>query len=218
MRRIQIKVLTILLFLVIGITAYGQQKDDSIRVVQFSGLVVTDQGGDVVPLPYTNIGVKGTSRGTVSEINGFFSLVGRVGETIVFTHLGYQKVEFEIPDTISSNMYSFIQIMSQDSILLPEAVIYPWPSREFFEIEFLAIDVSDEMQERAKQNLAKNALSKLREAVPADGGESTNYYLKEQAAASYYEGQFRPQKIFDLAAWAKFIEAWKRGDFKKKKE
>ncbi len=216
MRRTLLKISAILALFLVSLSAHSQKKQDSIKVVQFSGLVVTDQGGDVVPLPYTNIGVKGTSRGTVSEINGFFSLVGKVGETVVFSHLGYQTVEFAIPDTMKSNMYSFIQIMSQDSILLPEAVIYPWPSREFFDIEFLAIDVSDEMQERAKQNLAKNALSKLRETVPADGGEASNYYLREQAASSYYEGQFRPQKIFDLVAWSKFIKAWKRGDFKRK--
>jgi hypothetical protein len=216
MKRILLNISVVLTIFLFGTSAYGQKKQDSIKVVQFSGLVVTDQGGDVVPLPYTNIGVKGTSRGTVSEINGFFSLVGKVGETIVFSHLGYQTVEYAIPDTIKSNMYSFIQIMSQDSILLPTAVIYPWPSREFFDIEFLAIDVSDEMQERAKENLASNALSKLRETVPVDGGEASNYYLKEQAASTYYQGQFRPQKIFDLVAWSKFIKAWKRGDFKRK--
>lgn len=216
MKKDLLKISIVLLAIVSCYGAFGQKKLDSVKVVQFSGLVVTDQGGEVVPLPYTNIGVKGTSRGTVSEINGFFSLVGKVGETVVFSHLGYQTVEYTIPDTIKSNMYSFIQIMSQDSILLPEAVIYPWPSREFFDIEFLAIDVSDEMQERAKENLAKNALSKLRETVPVDGGEASNYYLREQAASSYYEGQFKPQKIFDLVAWSKFIKAWKRGDFKRK--
>ena len=194
------------------------QKRDSITVVQFSGLIVTDQAGDVVPLPYTNISVKGTSRGTISELNGFFSLVGKVGETIVFSHLGYKTVEFEIPDTITNNLYSFIQIMSRDSILLPEAVIYPWPSREFFDIEFLAIDVSNEMEERAKENLAAQAMAQLRKTVPGDGFEAGNIYLRDQAASSYYSGQFRPQKIFDLAAWARFIEAWKRGDFKRKKK
>jgi hypothetical protein len=206
----------VLLYCATGLS--GQKRTDSIKVVQFSGLVVTDQEGEVVPLPYTNVSVRGTSRGTVSEMNGFFSLVGRVGEVIVFSHLGYETVEFEIPDTVKSNMYSFIQIMSQDSILLPEAVIYPWPSREFFDIEFLAIDVSNEMQERAKENLAASAMAQLRKSVPGDGFEAGNIYLRDQAASSYYNGQFRPQKIFDLAAWSKFIQAWKRGDFKRKKK
>jgi len=207
-----------LLMLILG-TTYAQRGVDSIKVVQFSGLVVTeDEEGDVVPLPYTNVAVKGTSRGTVSEINGFFSIAGRVGETIVFSHLGYQTVEYEIPDTIQNNFYSFIQIMTQDSILLPMAVIRPWPSKEFLDIEFLAMDVSNEMAERARENLAEEALAEMRESVPGDGFEAGNMYLREQAAANYYNGQLRPQKIFDLAAWAKFIEAWKRGDYKRKKK
>ena len=205
-----------LIFSALGLSA--QEQKDSIKVVQFSGLVVTEENGDIIPLSYTNIGVKGTSRGTVSEMNGFFTLVGRTGEVVIFSRIGYKTVEFEIPDTIQSNLYSLIQIMTQDSILLPEAVIYPWPSREFFDIEFLAIDVSNEMQERAKENLAQNALARLREAVPADGIESGNVYLRDQAAATYSQGQFKPQKIFDLAAWAKFVKAWKRGDFKRKKK
>ena len=167
---------------------------DSIKVIQFSGLVVTEQEEEIIPLAYTNISIMGTSRGTVSELNGFFSLVGKVGETVVFSRIGYKSVEFEIPDTMQTNMYSFIQIMSQDSILLPMAVIRPWPSKEYFDLEFLAMDVSNEMQERARENLAQNALARMRNSVPGDGFEAGNIYLQEQAAANYYNGQFRPRK------------------------
>lgn len=211
------KILFLIALMAFAFNGKAQRNLDSIKVVQFSGLVVTEAEGNIIPLPYTNISVKGTSRGTISELNGFFSLVGKVGETVVFSHLGYQTVEFEILDTIKSNLYSFIQIMSQDSILLPMAVIYPWPSKEFFDIEFLAIDVSNEMRERARQNLAARALAEMRETVPGDGFEAGNMYLQEQARSNYYNGQFQPQRIFDLAAWAKFIESWKRGDFKRKK-
>ena len=74
------------------------------------------------------------------------------------------------------------------------------------------------MQERARENLAQNALTRMRNSVPGDGFEAGNIYLQQQAAANYYNGQFRPQKVFDLAAWAKFVQAWKRGDFKRKKK
>ena len=59
---------------------------DTIKVIQFSGLVVTEQEEEIIPLAYTNISIMGTSRGTVSELNGFFSLVGKVGETVVFSN------------------------------------------------------------------------------------------------------------------------------------
>ena len=42
-------------------------------------------------------------------------------------------------------------------------------------------------------------------------------YLKSEAQKYYYAGQAPPQNIFNVFAWAQFIEAWKRGDFKRKK-
>jgi hypothetical protein len=180
--------------------------------------VVTEKENNIVVLPYTNVSVIGTSRGTISDQNGFFSLAGLMGEEVVFSHIGYETVYFTIPDTLTTNMYSIVQIMSQDSVLLPEAVIYPWPSREFFDIEFLAMDVTDELRKIAEKNLAENALAQMRNSVGADGRETTNIYQQQQAANLYSVGQFRPQNIFNAYAWKKFIEAWKRGDFKKKKE
>ena len=108
--------------------------------------------------------------------------------------------------------------MSQDSILLDEVVIFPWPDRDFFKQEFLAIDISDELREQAEENVAKEVLSEMRHTVPADGREAGNIYLAQKAAEFKYSGQYKPQRIFDVMAWKRFIEAWKRGDYKKKKD
>ena len=200
-------------------TLYAQKfRIDSNTVIQFSGIVVTEESNNIMPLPYTNVSIAGSSRGTISDENGFFSLAGLMGEEVVFSHIGYETVYFEIPDTLSSNMYSIVQMMTQDSVLLPEAVIYPWPSREYFDIEFLAMDVTDELRKMAEENLAENALAQMREYVSPDGRESTNIYLQQTARDYYSTGQYRPQNIFNAYAWKKFIEAWRRGDFKKKKK
>ena len=37
------------------------------------------------------------------------------------------------------------------------------------------------------------------------------------AGKTYYAGQIPPMNIFNPFAWAEFVKAWKRGDFKKKK-
>jgi hypothetical protein len=42
-----------------------------------------------------------------------------------------------------------MQPMSEDNILLPEAVIFPWPSKEHFKQEFLEIDITNELRENA---------------------------------------------------------------------
>jgi len=197
----------------------AQQNRDRDFAIQFSGVVVTEDEntGDVIPLPYTNISIKGTSRGTISALDGFFSLVALRGDTIVFSYLGYRTVEYVLPDSLDRHYYSYYQIMSKNDILLPEAVIYPWPSREHFKQEFLAMDVNEELQKKARENLAEEVLRKMISEVPGDANEAIDLHLRQQAQAATWTGQFRPMKIFDLVSWQKFIQAWKNGDFKKKK-
>lgn len=202
----------------LSIVNYGQAiVQDS--VIQFSGLVVTDApSGEAVPLAYTNIGVLGTSRGTSSDADGYFSVVAKKGETVRFSRIGFKDVDYIIPDTLTKTLYYYIQIMSEDENILPEAVIFPWPDREYFKYEFLAIDISDQLREKAERNLAEEVLEELRYSVPADGREATNLVLRENARSFQYVGQVRPQQIFDPLAWKRFIDAWRRGDFKKKKK
>jgi hypothetical protein len=198
--------------------AAAQRKDDKQpHVIQFSGKVVgPDENGEIMALPYTTVAVKGTSRGALADHEGFFSFVALKGETIVFSRLGYDDSEFVVPDTLSSNHYTWIQVMSTDEVWLDKVVIYPWPSKEHFKQEFLAIDISNELREYAALNMAQDVLADLRYTVPVDGKEATSVYIRQQAEEFKYTGQYKPQRIFDVFAWKRFIEAWKRGDFKKK--
>ena len=201
-----------------SIGLFAQVDTEKPRLIQFSGLVVTESedGEEIIPLPYTNVAIMGSARGTYSELDGFFSIVTEIGDTISFSRIGYETVEFVIQDTMSSNFYSWYQLMSKDNVLLPEAVIYPWPSREHYKIEFLALDVSSEMRDRAKANLAEEILEQMTFTVPADGNESFDLTSARQIYEYQYSGQYKPQNIFNPIAWAKFIKAWKDGDFKKK--
>lgn len=192
-------------------------QQDEPRVIQFSGVVVTvDEFGEMVPLPYTTIAIQGTARGTYAEIDGFFSIVAEVGDTIVFSRIGYETTKQAVPDSLETNFYSWYQVMSKDNVLLPEAVIYPWPSKEHYKIEFLAMDVSNELRQRAKENLAREVLERMQSSVPADGGEAYSLSTKQQIEEFKYSGQYKPQNIFNIASWAQFVKAWKRGDFKRK--
>lgn len=175
-----------------------------------------DEQGNPAPLPYTNVAVMGTSRGAAADIDGFFSFVALAGETIVFSRIGYKTVEIKLPDTLTSTKYKWIQIMTEDNILLPEAIIMPWPSKEYFKQEFLAIDISDELRENAQANLAEEKMKEIRYSVPVDGRETTSLVIKQQATDYVYTGQTKPQQIFNPISWKKFIDAWRRGDFKKK--
>jgi hypothetical protein len=208
-------VITTLLMLGV-LTAWSQTFRDT-NLVQFSGMVLDGSTSELFPIPYTNIVVKGKGRGVYSDFNGFFSIVVEKGDVIEFTSVGYKDAVFVIPKNLKDNRYSLVQLMTQDTINLPETVVFPWPSKDHFKLEFLAMDVSSEMEERALRNVANETMERMRNIVPSDGREHSNYYLRQQARNYYYIGQQPPMNIFNPIAWAQFFDAWKRGDFKRKK-
>lgn len=187
-------------------------------LVQFSGMVLDGTSDELYPVPYTNILVKEKGRGTYSDLRGFFSIVVEKGDVIIFSAIGYRTVEYRIPDDLEDNRYSIVQLMTQDAVNLPETVVFPWPSREHFKLEFLAMDVTPELQQRARENVAEDVLRRMRKEVVTDGGENANFYLRQQSREFYHIGQAPPMNIFNPIAWKSFFDAWKQGDFKKKKE
>ena len=186
------------------------------NLVQFTGMVLDGSTEQLFPVPYTNILVREKGRGTYSDLKGFFSIVVEKGDVIVFSAIGYKTVEYRVPDTLNEDHYSMVQLMTQDEVNLPEVVIFPWPNRDHFKLEFLAMDVTPELQRRATENLAQETLDRASVGVKTDGRENANYYLRQQSREYYYIGQQPPMNIFNPVAWGKFFKAWKNGDFKKK--
>jgi hypothetical protein len=201
--------------LVFGFALAAQTDQPPNRLVQFSGLTLDGSNQQLEPVPYVNILVKSKNRGTYSDFEGFFSIVLEMGDTVIFSAIGYETINYVVPTDLEDDRYSIVQLMTQNAIDLPETVVFPWPSREHFKLEFLAMDVTSDVQERVSRNLAAESLEQLREAVPRDGMENANYYLRRQARQTYYIGQQPPMNIFSPVAWGKFFKAWKNGDFKR---
>lgn len=208
---------TLLLFCFL-ITSVKAQVDPNKNLIQFSGMVLDGSDSQLYPVPFTNIYIKNKGRGTYSDFKGFFSIVVEKGDSVGFSALGYKNVEIVIPDTLRDSRYSLIQLMSQDTFTLPTTIVFPWPSKDHFKLEFLAMDVSKEMQQRAIENLAQETLERGRELVTLDGNENADFYLRQQSKQYYYIGQTPPMNIFNPISWKKFFDAWQNGDFKKKKE
>jgi hypothetical protein len=208
-----------LLILLFPLSLLSQQEEDRKKyyenLVQFTGIVVT--GDSLRPVPYTNILDKTRHRGTISDYYGYFSFVALRGDTIEFSSVGFKKSYFYIPDTISAPRYTVFQVMTEDTVYLSETVIYPWPSKEMFKEAFLALDVPDDDMEIARRNLESRKIMMLAEAMPMDGAMNYRNYIDQTISKYYSYGQLVPYYgIFDVVAWAKFIEAWRAGKFKKK--
>ncbi|MBN1198060.1 MAG: carboxypeptidase-like regulatory domain-containing protein [Bacteroidales bacterium] len=184
------------------------------KLVQFTGITIT--ADSLTAVPFAKIIVKTTRAGTTTDAMGYFSFVAHIGDTILFNALGYKPTSFIIPDTIRHKRYSLIQLMTADTLTLPVAIIFPWPTYEEFKEAFLNLDIPDDDLERARKNLSASKIMMMADQLPMDGRMNYNNYIQNQTSKLYYFGQQQPFSIFNPFAWAQFIKAWKEGKFKRK--
>jgi len=190
---------------------FVQLKDS---VVQLYGVVMT--ADSLKGIPSVSVIVKGQNRGTMSNEQGVFSIVVLKGDKVEFTSIGYKPKLVEIPKNLEGNQQSIIQLMVTDTVYLPATIIKPRPTREQFERDFLNTDIPDDNLEIARKNNDEATRRALMRGLPRDGRESANFALAQGAKKYYYQGQTPPIGLLNPLAWADFIQAWKRGDFKNK--
>lgn len=185
-------------------------------LIQFSGVVV--EGDSLRPVPYASIMIKDSYRGTVSDYFGYFSFVAEKADTIEFSAIGYRDAVFVIPDTLTTNKYSLIQVLKTDTIYLKTAEVYPWPSKEQFKHAFLALNIPDDDLARAQKNMDRDDMKEAMVGMATDASLSYKYTMQQYQSKLYYAGQLPPNNLLNPIAWSKFIKAWKNGDFKNKKK
>jgi CarboxypepD_reg-like domain len=210
------KKILLLSFIALGFAMGAKAQFEAMKdsVVQLYGVVMT--ADSLRGIPSVTVKLRNQNRGTYTNDQGVFSIVVMKGDVIDFTSIGYKAKAVTVPVDLKGNSFSVIQLMVTDTVYLPATIIKARPSREQFERDFVNTPVPDDKIEVARQNTLTAQSRILQQNLPRDGGESVNRSLRQAAQATYYTGQFRPQPIFSPAAWAEFINAWKRGDFKKK--
>ena len=75
---------------------------------------ITDSG-DNSPLPGASIVVKGTTKGTLTDLNGQFNLDAKIGETLVVSFVGYEPMEVSAQNDL-------VLSLKQQSTVLQEVV------------------------------------------------------------------------------------------------
>lgn len=212
--------LVLLLMILIDAAAFAQEKKTKgpekkgLSLIQFSGVVV--EGNDLRPVPYTSIIVKNTHRGTISDFYGYFSFVAKVNDTIEFSAIGFSSAQYIIPDTLTSNTYSLIQVLLKDTVYLRLTEVFPWPSKEQFKQAFLNLDLPEDDLARASKNMDRSDMKDQMVGMAMDASLNYKYSSQQYQSKLYYAGQYPPNNLLNPIAWAKFIKAWKNGDFKKK--
>lgn len=203
----------ILLFLASSGEAFSQFKQD-VRVVQISGFAIT--ADSLIAVPYTHITLAGRGRVASAGPDGAFSFPAALGDTLYFTCVGYRPVMYVIPKNIEGDKFLLMQLMTKSEMYLPTTVIYPWGDRANFDDWFRKLRLPEDQIDIAKRNIERQRLAALGQKLEHDAREMGEQTLSNQSATSYYYGQVAPQNILNPLAWADFIQAWKRGDFKNK--
>ena len=194
-------------------SGYAQSANQG-GVIQFSGVILDSDS--LQPVPFTTIVVLNSRKGTTADANGIFSFAAQEGDSIRFSSVGFKDAFFVIPDTLHTNKYSLIQLLSTDTLLLRTHMVYPWPTKEQFKQEFLNTRVPTDDLDRANANLAQAEMRERMQDMPGSGSENFKYENANRAQQVYYNGQYPSWSILNPIAWSQFIKAWNNGDFKKK--
>jgi hypothetical protein len=169
-------------------------------------------------IPDVIISVKNQNKGTYSSEQGVFALVCFKGDTLQFRQLGYSPKDYVIPNSIVGNSISLVQLMSQDTFFLNETIIHALPSKENFNYAFQHLNIDDDRYEIARKNTNLAMMRMLAMTSLPNGREGQQYAQNYAAYRAAYAGQQQPMNILSPIKWGQFIEAWKRGDFRKKKK
>lgn len=205
------------IFFFISLVAVSAQTATSLfeNVIQINGVTMT--ADSLRGVPGVIVEVKNKNRGVETNGQGVFSIVVYKGDTLLFSSLGFRSKEYVVPQNVKGNYLSLIQLMVQDTFYLPETIVRPYLSKEEFEYAFKYEKIPDDRYEIARKNTDAQTMRILAYILPKDGGENQAAYQNIQANNAVYYGIQRPMNVFNPLAWAAFYEAWKRGDYRRKK-
>ncbi|MDQ6610562.1 MAG: carboxypeptidase-like regulatory domain-containing protein, partial [Bacteroidota bacterium] len=186
------RVLPLLFFVSFFLSKQSHAQFETVKdsVVQLYGIVMT--ADSLVGIPAVSVSIKGTSRGTVTNNQGVFSIVALKGDVIDFTHVSFKPKTITIPRNIEGNQYNIVQLMVEDTFYLPATIIKPKPSAEQFARDFANTKVPDDNIEVARQNNDAAKRRVLMQSTPSDGGGATALQFRNIANKATYQGQLPP--------------------------
>jgi len=108
------KVLYVLMVLVSFTTLYTNAQD--IAKIKVSGIVSDYESSELIP--GVNILIKGTQTGSVTDINGKYSLDVPKGSTLVFSYIGYENSEVTVGTQQKIDIRLRISVQALDGVVV----------------------------------------------------------------------------------------------------
>lgn len=121
--------------------------------IKVSGYVTSKEDG--YGLPGVTIQVKGTSNGTITEIDGDYVITAKANDTLVYSYVGYQTQNIPVDGRSKIDV-----VMSTDAVMLDNVVVTALGiKRQKRELGYATEDISGEDLTRSGSDNVINSLS-----------------------------------------------------------
>lgn len=85
--------------------------------IEISG-TVTSQGETSGPLPFINVGIKGTNNGTTTDLDGNYTITAATDATLIFSYIGYTTQEVPVQGRSTINVLLTEEVSSLDEVVI----------------------------------------------------------------------------------------------------
>lgn len=195
----------LLLSVAIGYVLFNPAVAQEQEVVQFTGIILADDGN--TELPGVHVYVPEYGRGTTTNAYGYFSMPALVGDHVVLSSVGFVKQEFIVPKGNNGRVNVMFK-MQTDTLYLENIDITPYLSEKMFKQAILAMNLPGERENRTiGTKLSGNTLNELVRNTPYDAGLNASYYFNQQLY--YMQDSYGPRSnpFLNPFNWAKFINS-----------
>ena len=206
-------ILPILLIFIANLS-FSQTKINNDRSVRVNGVLVTVDSLELVS--FARIMDKTTEHGTTSDFYGYFSLLAKPGDTLLFDAFGFKSGSYILSDTLTGDSYSLIHFMLPDVQEYPEVDIYPWPTKEEFDRMFLELNPFDGNLRALRNQLSSEEMTRAARNYPLRRDLSYNWERQQRQSIIYPNAMTPPNNLLNPLAWAKFVDEWKKGYLQRK--
>ena len=173
------------------------------KVLQLSGIVLGEDS--ISGLPGVHIYVPRRMDGTTSNYLGFFSLPVAVGDSIVFSSVGYKQQHYIVPD-FKGKQVTLVVEMVTDTTMLDNVIVMPFPTEELFKEAILALQLPPE-DKVDEEYLNQELLTLMMRSAPMDARANYHYYMDQMIYNQTYRYGIRPNPFLNPFNWAKFIKS-----------
>jgi hypothetical protein len=105
-------------------------------------------------LPYVNVYVKKTRRGTITDTTGFFVLFARTGDTIIFSSVAHHKLYIEAHDSIGDVKEPAMVYLQPRIYELASVDVIALKRYQQFKYDFIRLKLPDDAYVFADRNFA----------------------------------------------------------------